>query len=152
EGRYSLHELMRQYGEERLKVVSDAKKDTQYRHCIYYAGFLHQHQATLRSLRPAIALDEIETELDNIREIWHWAVEHEMQREIQQSMHSLYVFCHIRAQGVEGQRLFDMAVERFEHEDSAMLAYLLLARNGFLGLNRRECNLNELNRAMRLAY
>jgi predicted ATPase/DNA-binding CsgD family transcriptional regulator len=148
DGRYTIHELMRQYGEERLD--DEAKKDAQNRHCIYYAGFLHARQLPLRGLQQAVALDEIGHELDNIRVSWEWAVEHDMRDEIHQSMHSLFLFCHIRAQNVEGERLFDLAVNRFEQKDSATLAYLLMARTNLATFNGRVVGVDQFPRAIRL--
>jgi predicted ATPase/DNA-binding CsgD family transcriptional regulator len=147
-GRYSVHELMRQYGEERLDY--EAKSESQHGHCIYYTGFLHQCQLQLRGPEQATALDEIGDELDNVRASWEFALEHDMRGEIHQSMHSLFLFCHIRAQAVEGERLFDMAVRHFEHEDSATLAYLLLARTWLAANNGRIVGVEQFPRAMRL--
>lgn len=150
-GRYEIHELTRQYGEEHLNAVPDAKKETQNHHCIYFAGFLHQRHATLRGPEQARALDEIGDELDNIILSWQWAVDHAMRHEIHQSMHSLIVFCHIRAQAVEGERLFDLAVKRFEHEDSATLAYLLLTHIWLASLNGRFIEPEQFLKAIRMA-
>ncbi len=150
-GRYDIHELIRQYIEERLDAVLDGKKDAQNRHCVYYASFLYQRQSALRGLKQATALDEIGDELDNIRESWQWAVEHEMAQEIHQSMHSLYLFCHIRTQAAEGQRLFDLAVNRFEPEESATLAYLLLAQISLSWFNGKMVSVQQYPRAIRLA-
>ena len=70
DGRYDIHELIRQYAEERLDSLQDAKSEIQERHCIYFSDFLVQHQATLRSSKQATALDEIGNEMDNIRVSW----------------------------------------------------------------------------------
>ncbi len=150
-GRYDIHELIRQYIEEHLDAVPDGKKDAQNRHCVYYASFLFQRQPALRGSKQARALDEIEDELDNIPESWQWAVVHGMAPEIYQSMHSLYIFCHIRVQATEGQRLFDLAVERFEHEDSAMLAYLLLAQICLSWFNGKIVTVEQYPRAIQMA-
>jgi predicted ATPase/DNA-binding NarL/FixJ family response regulator len=150
-GRYEIHELTRQYGEERLETVPGEKQEAHFRHCAYYAGFLHQHQLTLRGPQQATALDEIGEELDNARVCWEWAVEHDLSHEIHQSMHSLYVFCHIRMQAAEGERLFDLAIKRFEQEDSAILAYLSLARIQLYWFNGKSIDHNQFLRAIRLA-
>ncbi len=151
-GRYAIQELTRQYGEECLATTAGAKEETQNLHCTYFARFLHQHQDTLRGRQQAAALDEIGAELDNLRVSWEWAAAHRMRDAIHQSMHSLYVFCHIRAQAPEGQRLFDLAVSRFEHEDSATLAYLLLAGTCMAFFNGKILALDQFPRAIRMAY
>lgn len=154
-GRYEVQELTRQYGEEHLDAVPDTRKEAQDRQCAYYASFLHQRQAALRGRNQAAALDEIEDAVDNIRESWQWAVLHDPGRDIQQSMHSLYVFCYIRAQAQEGQRHFDLALKRFMHDDSAPLAYLLIARSSMAGFNGRwsgEIHTGHVIRGIQLAY
>jgi hypothetical protein len=152
DGRYSIQELLRQYGEEHLEAMPHAKEESQNRHCIYYTSFLYQHQATLRTPQQGTALDEIEAELDNIRESWQWAVERELRDEIDQSMHSLYVFCHIRTQAVEGERLFDLAVKRFEYDESAVFAYLFLARMALGWFNGNYIGADQLPRITSMAY
>jgi predicted ATPase/DNA-binding CsgD family transcriptional regulator len=151
-GRYDIHELIRQYAEEHLEAVPGAKEDAQYQHCVYYAGFLHQCQTTLRGSEQARALDEIEDDLDNIRASWEWAVERGLIQVIHQSMHSLYIFCHIRAQAAEGQRLFDLAVRHFENDNSPTLAYLLLGGIRLSWFNGRNIDASRVRRAIRLAY
>jgi predicted ATPase/DNA-binding CsgD family transcriptional regulator len=151
-GRYDIHELIRQYAEEHLDAAPDAKKDAHDQHCAYYAGFLHRCQSTLRGQEQAKALDEIEHELDNIRVSWEWAVEHGMMPEIHQSMHSLYLFCHIRVKSLEGERLFELAFNRFEHDDSATLAYILLARVVMGEFNGKYVETDQYLRAVRMAY
>ena len=151
-GRYEVHELIRQYGEEHLKAVPNSQQNAQHQHCVYYAAFLYQRQITLRGPQQARALDEIESELDNIRASWEWAVEHAMADEIRQSMHSLFVCCHIRAHASECEMLFEMAIRRFGDEDSAMLAYLLLAHTCMVSFNGRDVDAEPMLRALRLAY
>lgn len=151
-GRYEIQELIRQYGEEQLDAVPGAKEDAQNCHCVYYAGFLHQRQTTLRGPQQAAALDKIGDELDNLRASWLWAVEHGMRDEIHQSMHSLFVFCHIRGHTVDSEHLLNAAIKRFEQEDSATLAYLLLARTMAAALNGRSVGAEQFSKAIRLAY
>ncbi|MCP4541032.1 MAG: AAA family ATPase [Chloroflexi bacterium] len=58
-GRYEVHELLRQYAEERLKSSGNAvaARDT---HCEYYLVALHQHEADLdRRQRSAAFTDEV---------------------------------------------------------------------------------------------
>lgn len=150
-GRYEIHELIRQYGEEHLSNVPDAKNEAQQRHCLYYADFLHGREPILRGPEQNRALDEIKDDFDNVRLSWEWAIERDMLTDIDQSMHSLYLFCHIRAQAVAGERLFKLAVDHFEPEDSPTLTYLILAQWSMAGFNgRRSITENEFNRVFRL--
>ena len=75
-----------------------------------------------------------------------------MQAEITQSMHSLYVYCHIRSQALEGHRLFDMAIKHFEQQEISILAYLLLAQISMAHFNGKIVDSDYYLTGIRLAY
>ncbi len=51
-GRYDIHELIRQYSNELLEAVPDAKESAQHRHSAYYADFLYQRQTPAQRFDP----------------------------------------------------------------------------------------------------
>ena len=59
-GRYDIHELLRQYGYERLEA-SGALADILRRHSSYYASFLRQREDDLKGRRQLEAMDAIES-------------------------------------------------------------------------------------------
>jgi predicted ATPase/DNA-binding CsgD family transcriptional regulator len=152
DGRYHVQELLRQYGEEHLDADADAKAYALSRHCAYYADFLYRREDVLRGPKQSNVLDEIGDELDNISQSWEWAVAHDLIGEIHRSMHSLYLFCHIRSQTPEGERLFRLAIKRFEHEENATLTYLLLGLLSLNAFNGSHAERHQVFRAFRLAY
>lgn len=75
EGRYDLHELIRQYAEEELNASVEVKEKTHHSHCKYYLEYLAQRSMYLiRGVATIKALKEIEIEIDNIRVSWDWAI------------------------------------------------------------------------------
>src|SRR6185503_8349983 len=66
-GRYSIHELLRQYAEEQLKRSSDEEKSAHEDHAKYFADFMNTRESHLRDQQMKTALLEIEADLDNIR-------------------------------------------------------------------------------------
>lgn len=73
-GRYNLHELLRQYALEHLS--SSGEGDRVYElHSLYYMKFLANHEADIKGARQIEALNEIETDFDNIGVAWRWAFE-----------------------------------------------------------------------------
>jgi predicted ATPase/class 3 adenylate cyclase/uncharacterized protein HemY len=104
-GRYQVHELLRQFLSEKL---GDAPEDANYirqLHCSYYANYLHARFHDMTAARQKEAVEEIFTELQNIRAAWEWAIDHAMVEEIQKSAGSLHWFCQIKCfyrEGVEG--------------------------------------------------
>ena len=90
--RYQIHELLRQYGAERLAVDGEWETAVFRQHSHYYLTRLHQHAADLKSHQQQAALAEIETELGNIRTAWHWAIQQKAFNELSQAMKALRLF------------------------------------------------------------
>ena len=111
-GRYQIHELLRQYAGEKLSAQSEVAGETQAQHARYYAAFLDQRLDGLLGGRQKEALLEIEAELNNIRAAWRWAVEHEEWETINRAMESLHLFCDMQGRHLEGAALFEMASEQ----------------------------------------
>ena len=72
EGRYELHELLRQYAQEHLQRsgVFDA---TLAAHSRYFLGFIAQQEADIKGKSQLEALDRIQSDLENLRAAWEWA-------------------------------------------------------------------------------
>ncbi|MBI5667652.1 MAG: tetratricopeptide repeat protein [Chloroflexi bacterium] len=114
-GRYEVHELLRQYAEQ--KLTPDEKQATRDAHSSYYLNLLHQRQRDLEGGRQLEALREIGSDIENVRD-------------------SLFLYHYISKQWVQGGVLFDQAIRvlqtipsRPEHE---MLRTPLLIRQAFL--------------------
>ncbi len=73
-GRYQVHELLRQYAEERLWERPEAAARAEAAHGAYYAEFLETRLARLLGPDQRAAREEIRAELDNVRAAWRWAV------------------------------------------------------------------------------
>ncbi len=74
-GRYQLHELMRQYGEERLKTDERAWREARKRHAEHYAGFVNDQSRIMRDPDQVAGLKAMAEEFDgNIKKAWDWLV------------------------------------------------------------------------------
>lgn len=73
-GRYRLHELVRQYGLEQLGHDPDEAAAVQHRFAEYYADFLQKRRLELGDRQVVAALDE---EVENVRAAWQWVVREE---------------------------------------------------------------------------
>lgn len=69
-GRFTIHELLRQYAHEQLVAQPAIQQATEIRFQDYMARFLAQRQAHLISGNQPQTLNEIEPELDNILHAW----------------------------------------------------------------------------------
>jgi predicted ATPase/DNA-binding SARP family transcriptional activator len=112
DGRYGMHELLRQYAEERLRGVpaeADAVRD---RHCAYYARFLQEREGRLLGREQRGALAEIAGEIENVRAGWNWAVARGKVEEMDRSVESLAEYYRIRALFVEGEETLGRAARK----------------------------------------
>jgi predicted ATPase/DNA-binding SARP family transcriptional activator len=76
-GRYEVHELLRQYAEERLESrdgrgETDPQSPVRDRHSAYYADKLRAWAADLKGERQIVALEELGVEIANARAAWDW--------------------------------------------------------------------------------
>jgi hypothetical protein len=80
-------------------------------HTAYYAEFLVQRRiAELTDRRQVEALDEIETDFENVRTAWKWSVQQKHYNAIGQTLKRLGSFCFMR-RFHEGLELFKLARE-----------------------------------------
>ncbi|MCG3207711.1 MAG: hypothetical protein FOGNACKC_01311 [Anaerolineae bacterium] len=71
-GRYELHELLRQYAEDKLDADPTAKFMAQQSHAVYYATLMQRCWVDLRSARQLAAVAAIEQDIENIRSAWRY--------------------------------------------------------------------------------
>ncbi len=72
-GRYQLHNLLRQYGEQKLAEHPDEETNAYERYCAYYTGFLQRQMALFDAGLGGDPLSEIADEQENLQAAWRWA-------------------------------------------------------------------------------
>jgi tetratricopeptide (TPR) repeat protein len=82
-GRYDLHELLRQFAADNLHPAAqetaagtDVPPTIADRHSAYYLNFVAVRERMLTRDQPRQAVEEIQREVDNVRQAWAWAVAH----------------------------------------------------------------------------
>ncbi|MBZ0291321.1 MAG: hypothetical protein K8L99_02030 [Anaerolineae bacterium] len=110
-GRYQIHELLRQYGEAKLEPESRATDEL---HSAYFVDYLYARLQAMHSKRQLEASAEIETELDNIRKAWDWIVDTGNATAIQKAEQSLYLFYLFQSRYQEGIVAFEHAVRSLD--------------------------------------
>ncbi len=126
-GRYSMHELLRQYAAEKLAADLGATNrllETYARHSNYYLSFLKERETRLQSGQPE-AVGEISDALTNIQAAWRWAVAQRYGETLEQAGKSLFLFCQVSNRFQEGEALFQEAIEELGAEAEAELAPVL---------------------------
>lgn len=74
DGRYKIHELLRQYGAEQLEKNTEGAQHAQMAHADFYTNFLYELRNDLYGHHQQKAEKAIKAELDNIRAAWMWIV------------------------------------------------------------------------------
>ena len=73
--RFEVHELLRQYGEEKLRQA-ELLAAVRQAHGVYYLAFLAARDEDIKGRRQQAGLREIRADFENVRQAWLWAVEH----------------------------------------------------------------------------
>lgn len=147
DGRYQMHELLRQYAQKKLEgPQEDGARD---RHCTYYVGFLGARRQGINGGRQSQAVLEIEAEIDNVRAAWRWAVGQANVKAIGQAVDPLYLFYQFRSHYREGAEAFGRAVQALEQQRETQATGALLA-DLFVCLGYFNIRLGQLERGERL--
>ncbi len=120
DGRYHIHELLRQYGAEQLEKASQTN-NIRSAHAAYYAAFAAECDAAMKGKRQLESLREMDADFDNIRAAWAWALENRQHDAIDQMVESLYTYCTLRNHRLERQQLFRAAAETLKNQSVPML-------------------------------
>jgi predicted ATPase len=118
-GRYDLHELVRQYAWTKLEEAPAELEGTRDLHSAYYTDFVAQRVAALQGERLPQALAELGAETENVREAWRWAVTHGQVAAIQKPIKGLWCFHEICGWFQEGEATFRWAAEELDRHDAA---------------------------------
>ncbi|NWF71133.1 MAG: protein kinase [Chloroflexi bacterium] len=90
-GRYSIHELLRQYAEERLREAGEQAAASSA-HSAYYLRYVQQREADLLSASQITAIRLIEDELENLRVSFVWAADHGQTHELDQALEAIGLY------------------------------------------------------------
>ena len=143
-GRYHLHELLRQYAAEQLEQNSDDAEQTQADHAAYYTDFLHTRLPNMTGHHQLETSSEIRGELDNIRVAWLWAIDQVDTAALCKGGDTLGIFYQLSGNYLEGMRLFSQATtvleaqEPSEAVDQALVTTLLCRSWYHLRLGRPD--------------
>jgi predicted ATPase/DNA-binding SARP family transcriptional activator len=137
DGRYEIHELLRQYGESRLQDDEAEYRHTRDRHAQYYLQFLATREPHLKGHGQKAAAVAIAADLDNIRMACHWAAEQHTWRLIGPAINSLFIFFALIGRAQDADMLFSTIAAHAQHtpgdeEQEILLGRVLGARGGFL--------------------
>jgi tetratricopeptide (TPR) repeat protein len=114
DGRYSIHELLRQYAAEQLAAHPPLEAQLRGRHAGFYAAFLQARRGELQAERQGEALSAIAGQLENSLAGWEYALERlgdddERLNLVDRYVDALFHFFDIRSQYRLGEELLRKA-------------------------------------------
>jgi predicted ATPase/class 3 adenylate cyclase len=116
-GRYEMHELLRQYAAEKLQGYRLEMEQASRAHAAYYAALLKHNEPELRGKGYKTAQAQISAEMGNVRRAWQWALAALQEAPadtgalnvVEQSAEALFFFFDTRSLFREGEELFARA-------------------------------------------
>lgn len=143
-GRYQIHELLRQYAAEKLEQSADDVVQTQADHANFYIQFLHERSDDVFGHHQRDALHAIRADLDNIRIAWLWAVAQGDAAALGKSCDALGMYYQFQGGYLEGMLLFSQATDVLQAQlqndlaDVALLGILMSKAWYFLRFGQLE--------------
>jgi len=111
-GRYSIHELLRQYAEEQLVSSSDQEQAAHEAHAKYFSDFMKTRNEHLRDKRCNTALLEIGADFDNIRVAWDYWIDKQNAHRILEFVSALWFFFEVRGSYIPAIQFFSDAAKK----------------------------------------
>ena len=110
-GRYEIHELTRQFAEEK-RIAAGLGAEIEQRHSDYYLNLIAQQETELQRETAAEALHHFLLEIANIRQAWRRAVLHNRLDLIESTLPALAAFYEFSGLFKEGERVFQQAAQQ----------------------------------------
>jgi predicted ATPase/DNA-binding CsgD family transcriptional regulator len=119
DGRFYLHELLRQYADEHLRATPDEAERVYAAHCDFYLAFVAARYDAMAGGAQSVASAEIAGELDNIRVAWLRAVAAGDIAALGRVAHPLALFYDFRARYREGLVLLEAGLRLLRDAEPA---------------------------------
>lgn len=111
-GRYTIHELLRQYAARILAESPQVEGEVLAAHGLYFANFLNTINDRYVNRATQGLIDEVSAEIDNVRAAWQYALDTGATALIAKMVHALHIYYLFHARYREGAELFAVAIER----------------------------------------
>ena len=116
-GRYSIHELVRQYAAEQLAALAENEHSAIQTHAQYYANFMSDREEKLHDHHQKAALRDIEDDIENIREAWSYWTEQQNAGHLRQFLGGMWLYFEIRGAFSPAIQFFGDAARQLKNPD-----------------------------------
>ncbi|MBN9389582.1 MAG: diguanylate cyclase [Chloroflexi bacterium] len=111
QGRYEMHELLRQYSGAKLAKAIREESRARLRYARYYAGLLQKRESDLENGQPDV-LEEVSADLENVRNAWQWLVNNSRLELISRCVRGMSFFYQYKGFFGEGEETLTTALTR----------------------------------------
>ena len=111
-GRFQVHELMRQYAAEQLSSDPTTEQDIRVKHSETFCQTLAVWERDLQGPRQIDATQEMTEEIDNIRAAWDWAVRKLKIKSLTSAINGLCIYLYQNHQRIEADETCQILVDR----------------------------------------
>jgi len=106
DGRYRIHELLRQFAAEQLDAQAGASAAVLDRHAAFYLDFVARLWPSLTSARQIEALETMRRELENVRVAWGYAAQRQQITRLQPALMPIWYFHLLTYRYEDGRQMF----------------------------------------------
>jgi|GEM_PF-4370794 len=110
--RYHIHELMRQYGSEKLVDDFDFEDDIRQAHTEYFAGFMQARLPQLLGNEVVEGLDRIDADYGNVLQGWQYVIVNQQLDILDMYIEPIGFYYDIRSNYILAEPLFTEALDR----------------------------------------
>ncbi len=123
-GRFEMHVLIRQFAFERLNESGEAKA-IRDKHADYYLAAVAKRIDDLKGANQIAAVADIQSDFENIRTAWQWAVETQMNDQLLEAIEPLGIYCQMHSRLPALVAMLNLLKERVEQQQSALTVVVL---------------------------
>jgi DNA-binding SARP family transcriptional activator/predicted ATPase len=129
--RYHVHELVRQFGQQRLKQVPATYAQIRDKHCEYYCSLAEQLLPEIKGASFAGTLDVLEVDFENLALAWEWAGQQGQIERINRMYEPMLMTVRGLGRQETGEKLFRLVYNQLagRNETEALLARVRVATN-----------------------
>lgn len=133
-GRYAIHELMRQYGEQKLSESGELEQVRQ-KHAQFFTEFIAPVGEVVWHMVAPDVLETVNADFENVRAAWHFHLERKDIAGLRRLLDGIWHFCDQASRSQEAIDLFEAGLDRFRDtggDDVILFRGQLLAVIGWL--------------------
>ena len=136
-GRLEIHDLLRQYAQEKLEKAPQASDSMKEAYAAYYADFMQEKWGQLRGPEQISALREIEADIENVRAAWRYYLDEQNASQLKKFIHGFWLVYWIRGWVRGGIELFAdcadaLARAEYDPDLQAVRASAMAHHGGFI--------------------